>query len=198
MKTNMYYEDNTDLAHDLHDLRVNLLGNNLIFTTDAGVFSKSAIDFGSQLLLNQLNFKAGETVLDVGAGYGPMGISITKAFDTPVTMVDVNDRALGLAATNAAKNGVTAQIFNSDGYENVDGHFDHIVSNPPIRAGKQVVHRILSEAIDYLNPGGDLTIVIQKKQGGPSAEKRMQEVFGNVETLKRDKGYYIYRSVKEN
>ena len=107
-------------------------------------------------------------------------------------MVDINNRAIDLAKQNAQKNGVEADIFQSNIYEKVNGTFDYIISNPPIRAGKQVVHTIISESINYLKVGGNLTIVIQKKQGAPSAKAKMEEVFGNVEILKRDKGYYIY------
>ena len=166
------------------------------FLTDAGVFSKKMIDFGSQVLLSCLSFQPGETVLDVGCGYGPLGLSLAKAQGVHATMVDVNTRALDLARKNAAFNQVQATIFQSNVYDQVEGCFDHIISNPPIRAGKKVVHEVLSGSFDHLNPGGDLTIVIQKKQGAPSAKAKMEEVFGNCEILKKDKGYYILRSEK--
>lgn len=166
------------------------------FLTDAGVFSKKMIDFGSQVLLSCLAFQQGETVLDVGCGYGPLGLSLAKAQGVHATMVDVNTRALDLAQKNAAFNQVEATIFQSNVYDQVEGCFDHIISNPPIRAGKKVVHEVLSGSFDHLNPGGDLTIVIQKKQGAPSAKAKMEEVFGNCEILKKDKGYYILRSEK--
>lgn len=166
------------------------------FLTDAGVFSKKMIDFGSQVLLSCLSFQQGETVLDVGCGYGPLGLSLVKAQGVHATMVDVNTRALDLAQKNADLNQVEAKIFQSNVYDQVEGSFDHIISNPPIRAGKKVVHQVLSGSFDHLNPGGDLTIVIQKKQGAPSAKAKMEEVFGNCEILKKDKGYYILRSEK--
>ena len=166
------------------------------FLTDAGVFSKKMIDFGSQVLLSCLSFQQGESILDVGCGYGPLGLSLVKAQGIHATMVDVNTRALDLAQKNADLNQVEAKIFQSNVYDQVEGSFDHIISNPPIRAGKKVVHEVLSGSFDHLNPGGDLTIVIQKKQGAPSAKAKMEEVFGNCEILKKDKGYYILRSEK--
>ena len=192
----MYYAENPDAAHDIHDLRVELLGHKLTFLTDAGVFSKKMIDFGSQLLLKCLEVEKGERVLDVGCGYGPLGISLVKAYGVQATMVDINNRALDLARKNAERNQVSATIFQSNIYEQVEGKFDHVISNPPIRAGKQVVHEIIEKSMDFLEDGGDLTIVIQKKQGAPSAKSKMEDVFGNCEIIKKDKGYYILRSVK--
>lgn len=193
---NMYYEENPDSSHDIKELNVNLLGDSFSFKTDAGVFSKKMIDFGSQVLLSTLTFHKNDTLLDLGCGYGPLGIALAKVQGVKATMVDINNRAIDLARENAQANDVEVDIFQSNIYDKVTGRFDHIISNPPIRAGKEVVHRILVEAFDYLNPGGDLTIVIQKKQGAPSAKAKMQEIFGNVEILKKDKGYYILRSVK--
>lgn len=194
--TKMYYAENPDSAHDIHELKVILLGQSFTFLTDSGVFSKKMVDYGSQVLLNTLDFEKGKTLLDLGCGYGPLGISLAKVQGVKPTMVDVNNRAIDLAKQNAQKNGVEADIFHSNIYEKVNGTFDYIISNPPIRAGKQVVLTIISESINYLKVGGNLTIVIQKKQGAPSAKAKMEEVFGNVEILKRDKGYYILRSEK--
>ena len=193
----MYYAEHPDAAHDIHELRVDLLGENMTFLTDSGVFSKKMVDFGSQLLLKYLEVNQGETVLDVGCGYGPLGLSLAKAFGVQATMVDINNRALALARQNAERNKIEATIFQSNIYEQVKGKFDHVISNPPIRAGKQVVHEIIEKSKDFLRTGGDLTIVIQKKQGAPSAKSKMEEVFGNCEIVKKDKGYYILRSVKE-
>ena len=193
----MYYAENPDAAHDIHELRVELLGQKMTFLTDAGVFSKKMVDFGSQLLLKCLEVNQGETVLDVGCGYGPLGLSLAKAYGVQATMVDINNRALDLARQNAERNKVEAKIFQSNIYEQVEGKFDHVISNPPIRAGKQVVHEIIEKSEDFLETGGDLTIVIQKKQGAPSAKSKMEDVFGNCEIVKKDKGYYILRSVNE-
>lgn len=192
----MYFAENPDAAHDLHEVRVQLLGQKMTFITDAGVFSKKMVDYGSQVLLSALDFQAGERLLDVGCGYGALGLTLAKAFGVDASLVDVNQRALDLARQNAEKNQVSARIFASNVYENVEGLFEHVISNPPIRAGKKVVHEVISGAYDHLTDGGDLTIVIQKKQGAPSAKAKMEEVFGNCEIVKKDKGYYILRSEK--
>ena len=192
-KTNMYYEENPDSAHDIHELKVTLLGQHFSFLTDSGVFSKKMIDYGSQVLLNAVSFEAGKTLLDLGCGYGPLGIALAKVQGVKPTMVDVNNRALDLARKNAEKNGISATIFQSNVYEQVEGIFDYIITNPPIRAGKQIVHEMIGESITHLS----LTLVIQKKQGAPSAKAKMEDVFGNATILKRDKGYYILQSIKE-
>ena len=192
----MYFAENPDAKHDIHELNVELLGQRLTFLTDAGVFSKKMIDYGSRVLLSVLDFEAGERVLDVGCGYGPLGLTLTKAYGVAATMVDINQRALDLAQKNAERNQISAHIFQSNVYEKVSGIFDHVISNPPIRAGKQVLHEVISGSYEHLTEGGDLTLVIQKKQGAPSAKSKMEDVFGNCEIVKKDKGYYILRSEK--
>ena len=193
----MYFAENPDAEHDIHELNVQLLGQNMTFLTDAGVFSKKMIDYGSQTLLKCLDFHKQESVLDVGCGYGTLGLTLVKAKEVKATLVDINQRALDLARQNANRNQVLATIFQSNIYQNVEGRFHHIISNPPIRAGKQIVHEVIAGSHAHLLDGGDLTIVIQKKQGAPSAKAKMEEVFGNCEILKKDKGYYILRSRKE-
>ena len=195
--TKMYFAENPDADHDIHELKVKLLGQKMTFLTDEGVFSKKMIDYGSQTLLKCLDFHKQESVLDVGCGYGTLGLTLVKAKEVEATLVDINQRALDLARQNAERNQVLATIFQSNIYQNVEGRFHHIISNPPIRAGKQIVHEVITGSYTHLLDGGDLTIVIQKKQGAPSAKAKMEDVFGNCEILKKDKGYYILRSRKE-
>lgn len=193
----MYYEDNQDLSHDFQTLTVELLGQSMRFKTDRGVFSKNGIDYGSRVLLENYQPESAKSLLDVGCGYGTLGLTLAKKFALDVTMVDVNSRALDLCRQNAIDNAVSnSKIELSNIYESVSEKYDAIISNPPIRAGKEVVHEILAGAFGHLNDGGHLTIVIQKKQGAPSAQKKMEEVFGNCQLVARDKGYFILRSYK--
>lgn len=199
--TNYYFTKNPDVIHDEKEWTFELLNNEFKFTTDNGVFSKKTVDFGSRVLLNafaQQEIIAGN-ILDVGCGYGPIGLAIAK--DQPerqIDMTDVNELALELAKKNAEINKITnVSIFESAAYDNVTKtDYATIVTNPPIRAGKNVVHDILSGAFDYLKVGGQLFAVLQKKQGAGSAQKKMTDVFGNCEIILKDKGYYILMSVK--
>lgn len=176
-------------------------GKDFSYTTDSGVFSKNQIDIGSKVLMTTaetVDFPKGN-LLDVGCGYGPIGLYLAKAFpDRQIDMIDINERAIALAKINAKENNISnVKIYASNLFEGVDNkQFAGIVSNPPIRAGKKVVHAILETAHDYLVEDGYLLIVIQKKQGAPSAKKKMEEVFGNVERINLEKGYWVLASKK--
>ncbi len=201
MKENYYYSKNPDVKHEERKFDFRLLGFDFKFVTDNGVFSKNTIDFGSRVLIDAAgSLDLGDRILDVGCGYGPIGLSLArKNPDSMVEMVDVNELALELARKNAVENAVrNVSIHESSIYENVEGaDFSTIVTNPPIRAGKEVVHGILLSGIDHLREGGMILAVMQKKQGAPSAMKKMEETYGNCEVIAREKGYYVLKSVKE-
>ncbi|PYI50149.1 class I SAM-dependent methyltransferase [Paenibacillus flagellatus] len=190
-----YYSKKPTAASDRQTIRTELRGRTFAFTSDAGVFSKEGIDFGSRLLIETMDIAETDEVLDVGCGYGPIGITAaTLAKRGRVTMVDINERAVELARANAAANQVSnVEVKQGDLFEPVAGRaFTKILSNPPIRAGKQVVHRIFEEAHQHLVEGGQLWIVIQKKQGAPSALAKLESLFASVEEVDKDKGYRIY------
>lgn len=192
-----YFTDNTDIESQPIQFVFKFQEKDLLFTSDNGVFSKSMIDYGSRVLLDGFNKTTEKSLLDVGCGYGTFGICLKKVYpDLEVDMVDINDRALKLAKLNAENNDVAINVYKSFIYENVEKTFDIIISNPPVRAGKDVVMSILSGAYEHLNSNGSLWIVLQKKQGAPSAKKKMIEIFENCEVVKRDKGYYILKSQK--
>lgn len=200
--TNHYYSRTPEVESDPQTIEAVLKNHKFRLKTDQGVFSKSEIDFGSRLLID--SFTENEItgpLLDVGCGYGPVGLSMAKAFpERAVHMVDVNVRALGLAEENARANGISnASIYESSCFKNVsEKNFSAVLTNPPIRAGKSVVHEILEDSYNHLAVGGELWVVIQKKQGASSAQKKMEEVFGNAEVAAKKKGYQILKSVKEN
>ena len=178
----------------------NLRNHSFRFKTDNGVFSKKEVDFGSRLLIGvfEPSEKSGK-ILDVGCGYGPIGLSLAKSLpDATVHMIDVNERALSLSQENAVLNRIdNVQIYQSDRLLSVsESGFTDIVTNPPIRAGKQIVHEIFEQSFHHLKANGSLWVVIQKKQGGPSAFAKLEELFGEVETVDKSKGYFIYKAKK--
>ncbi len=194
-----YFTNEENLKTDLHDFQYEYKGNILKFRSDAGVFSRKYIDYGSQVLLNTITFSLPcKHILDMGCGYGAMGLCLAKYNPNfIVDMVDVNKRAIELAIYNANQNQIqNTQIYTSDLYEKIENTYDVIISNPPIRAGKKVVHTILESAFSYLNDKGTLWVVIQKKQGYASAKQKMESVFENCDVVKKDKGYYVLKSTK--
>ncbi|WP_436957043.1 class I SAM-dependent methyltransferase [Staphylococcus sp. AS1337] len=198
-----YYDENPEVESEESLFTYSYDNHDLELVTDAGVFSKGKIDFGSDLLVKTFlkTYPPGPTknIIDVGCGYGPIGLMIAKVSPHhEVTMVDVNQRALNLSRKNKKRNRIdNVEVKESDGLSQVeDNTYDFVLTNPPIRAGKEVVHRILEDAYVKLKIDGELFVVIQKKQGMPSAKKKMQDTFDNVEVLEKSKGYYILRSVK--
>lgn len=165
------------------------------FTSDAGVFSKKEVDFGTRLLLETFRFSENYgPVLDVGCGYGPIGLSLAKENpDIKIVMVDVNERALELTAINAKLNKINNIVVQKSNLLNsLNGQmFSSILSNPPIRAGKKIVHQLFEEAKEHLYDSGELWIVIQKKQGAPSAIEKLESLFKEVTVEKKSKGYFI-------
>ncbi|CAM4507779.1 class I SAM-dependent methyltransferase [Paenibacillus typhae] len=194
-----YYSQQPDARHDRRTLNTVLRGKSLKFISDAGVFSKGDIDYGSRVLIESIEIPRNAAVLDVGCGYGPIGISAALlAPEGHVTMIDINSRAVELARENAGNNGVkNITVKESDVLSAVQGQkFDVILTNPPIRAGKAVVHQIFEQAYEHLNEGGALWIVIQKKQGAPSAVAKLESLFPAVEEVTKDKGYRIIKAQK--
>ena len=170
-------------------------GYGLNFMTDAGVFSKGELDVGSRLLLDALPALTGD-VLDLGCGWGAIGVAIAKANKNAcVIMADVNHRALDLSRANCERNGVTAEVIESDGMSAVMGRtFDAVVTNPPIRAGKQVIYKMFADAARSLNAGGALYLVIRKQQGAESCVKYLKTLYNEVEKLDKSAGFWVLKA----
>jgi len=195
-----YFTNKPSSKTDKKVFSFTLKGNNLKFQSDSGVFSRNEVDFGSRVLIETYTQPAIEgNILDVGCGYGPIGLSIAKSEPNRIIeMVDVNLRAIELAKINAQENNIeNVRIYESSIYENVNGQYAAILTNPPIRAGKEVVHGILKGAHEKLLSGGELWVVIQKKQGAPSALELLKTLFEEVEVVKKEKGYYIIQCKKD-
>lgn len=195
-----YYSHKPDVASDPKYWSCQLKGYLFCFKTDRGVFSKNEVDYGSKLLIDTfIPPDVDGTILDVGCGYGPIGLALARSYpNRQIHMIDINERAIQLAKENAEQNHIdNVNIFESDVFENVIEHnYAAIVTNPPIRAGKKVVIEIIEKSYQHLCDGGEFWVVIQKKQGAPSAKKVMKEIYDEVKIAKRDKGYYILKAKK--
>ena len=169
-------------------------GCSLRFTTDAGVFSRGEVDFGTDVLLRALPEDVSGRVLDVGCGWGAVGVTVGRRWPkAEIVMSDVNLRALDLARKNAADNGVKASVVESDGLASVPGEFDFILTNPPIRAGKQTIYAIFASCAEKLKENGELYLVIRRQQGAESAVKYLKGVFAAVDTVDKSGGFWVIR-----
>jgi 16S rRNA (guanine1207-N2)-methyltransferase len=188
-----YFTNNENLKSDFRSVKYVYKDTPFVFTSDLGVFSKDKIDYGSKSLLEKvLEIEStGKKILDVGCGYGFIGIVLSKILDSTVDMVDVNKRALHLTQMNIKNMKVNAECFLSDAYKSVTEKYDIIITNPPIRAGKDKVLEILLGAKGHLNIDGTLYYVIRKDQGAKSITKVLSKTY-KIELLEKNKGFYIY------
>ncbi|MGF3066416.1 class I SAM-dependent methyltransferase [Facklamia sp. P12955] len=198
-----YYSQQPQSSHDERYIEAQLFHQSYQFSTDAGVFSKGRVDFGSRLLienflkLNQ-SINSGQ-LLELGSGYGPISVAIAdQSQSLQVLGLEVNQRALALAKENMRLNRVTNLDFIQADVvtHNFEPIYDYVLTNPPIRAGKTIVQQFVTQAYQALKEEGQLWLVIQKKQGAPSMKKFMEETFGNVSEIDRSKGYWILQSIK--
>ena len=201
---NHYFSEKPEIKSEKKIIKYTIQNKKFEFITDNGVFSKSKVDFGTDLMLNEFlkknrNLKSeGIKILDIGCGYGVVSI-ILKSFypEASVTLSDVNERALELSEENLKKYNINGyEIIKSNVFEKIEGKFDMILSNPPIRTGKDTIFKIYTEAYEHLNKDGEFYCVIQTKHGAKSTQKKLVEIFGNCDTVTIDGGYRIFLSKK--
>ena len=195
-----YYTNNPTTESREKIINSTIANENLKFYTDNGVFSKESVDFGTKTMLESFTTdKENAKVADIGCGYGVISIFLAKKYPTyKFTMVDVNNRVLELSKKNIELNNIEneVEVLESSSFDNVEGAFDIVLTNPPIRAGKKIVHKIMTDSYEHLNPQGELWVVIQKKQGMASCKKLLEDTFSIVEIITKNKGYYILKAVK--
>ena len=186
-----YFDKNTNVESKEIITKAVISGKSYTFKTDNNVFSKKGLDFGTRTLLESLDIDdiSGD-VLDFGCGYGPIGIYIKSNTSANVDMLDINERALKLARENAGLNKVEVNVFESDLYSNVSKRYDYIVSNPPIRVGKEILYKILFSAKEYLKENGQLWIVVNKNQGAKTLAKELEKQY-KVKIVCKNKGFFI-------
>ena len=191
-----YFMNDKKLDSKIRLLTYNYNDAHFNFHSDLGVFSKNKIDYGSRLLVEaflSFNKENKKSVLDVGSGFGFLGITISKILDCPVDMIDVNERAIHLTKMNIKENQVEGNAFISDMYESVNSKYDVIITNPPIKAGKKVYLNILLDAKEYLNECGELWFVIRVNHGAKSVIKCLENVYF-CEIMNKSKGFLIIKA----
>ena len=190
-----YFENDKNLKSEIRELSYKYDSSFFTFYSDNGVFSKNGFDFGSRLLLETYLKEAPMNirVLDVGCGYGFLGIVIGRVTNSYVDMIDVNKRAIHLAEKNIKRyKDFKGKAYESDAYSNVKDKYNVIITNPPIRVGKTKVLEILEGAFDHLDADGALYYVIRKDQGALSIKKILENT-KKVEIINKDKGYFIFK-----
>ncbi len=192
-----YYSQTPSAPHKYNKIEAELRGTTYRFLTDAGVFSKERVDRGTRLLIKHMEIHEEDIVLDLGCGYGPIGI-VAAGIGRYVYLVDINERAVELSRINIELNNIkNAEALLGEGFAPVDDtRFDVIVSNPPIRAGKKVVYGLVQESATHLNPGGDLYMVARTKQGAQSLAKEIERVFGNIYEVGKGGGYRVMKATR--
>ena len=196
-----YYDSDPQIESKIREISFEVNGIKMKLKTDNGVFSKNRVDEGSLAFLKVLlPLKLTGNILDLGCGYGTIGLTIAMSSPTArITLADINSRALALCERNAKDLGLSQRVtcLQSDIFENIEGRYDSLVLNPPIRAGKKVTYAMYEQSRDYLIDGGSLFIVIRKAQGALSAATFIKSIYGNCTLLERSKGYYVYQAVKQ-
>ncbi|MEM2121203.1 MAG: methyltransferase [Candidatus Woesearchaeota archaeon] len=193
-----YYSEKQDSEFKPKIITDTIRGIKFNFYTASGVFSKDRIDKGTRALIENCIVQDGWKVLDLGCGYGVIGIVIKKLFPkTEVFLSDINERAIKLSEMNAKLNNVDVKIIKSFLFDNIKELFDTIIVNPPQAAGLEICYKIIDQSYEHLKREGILQLVARHNKGGSRLEKRMLEVFGNT-TSKKVSNYRIYFSKKEN
>lgn len=192
---NHYFTKNSTIKSNEKLIEFEFKNQKYKFYTDNGVFSKDELDIGTKVLLETLDFNSIKgDILDFGCGYGPIGIILSKNTNANIDMIDINDRAIALANKNIKLNSVmNVNVFESDCYENIKKEYDYIITNPPIRVGKEMLYKILREAKNYLSKNGELIFVINKHQGAKTTAKNISDIY-NVEVINKSKNFFVIRA----
>lgn len=190
-----YFTNEENLKSEIEKVIAEINGIPFYFYTDNGVFSKGELDFGTELLLKNFKYDNpnNKTLLDIGCGCGPIGIYASHLGFT-VDMSDVNKRAIHLSKMSLKEQGLNANVFESDAYKNITNKYDYIVSNPPIRVGKEKLYEIVMNAKEHLKDDGSLWIVVRKQQGAESMVRDMKNAYKTIEVVAKKKGFFIIKA----
>ena len=188
-----YFTNNQNLKSEIRDINFSLNDYKFIFKSDNGVFSKNKIDYASLFLVKTFfatNKKDFNSILDIGCGYGFIGITLSKLLNKHVDMFDINKRAIHLCKMNIEINKVDATACESNIYEKIINNYDLIITNPPIRAGKSILMDFLKGGLARLNKDGELWFVISKDQGAKSIKKELEKIC-TCKLIDKSKGFWV-------
>ncbi|MCI4349198.1 MAG: methyltransferase [Thermoplasmata archaeon] len=189
-----YFEERPRVASKRREMRFLYRGTLLTFEADRGVFASSGLDPGTALLIGALTLQPDARILDLGCGWGAIGIAAAKlAVSGHVVLTDVNRRAVLLTRTNIRRNRiVNAEVRSGRGFAPVEGEtFDVIATNPPYHAGRELILEWLARAPDHLTPAGRLLLVGKGSQGIRFYQAWLTERWATVEVLGRGGGYRV-------
>lgn len=192
-----YFINDNNLKHNKKLININYNNKEIKLYTDNGVFSKEHFDYGSKLLVNNfLKEEKSGKVLDLGCGYGIIGIILSQNKNLYIDMVDINNNAVNLTKENLKLNKIeNAKSFVSNIYSEIKDKYDYIITNPPIRAGKETIRSFLFEGQKYLNENGEIWFVMRKDHGVKSMIKELEKDYV-IEVKDKDKGFYIVKLKK--
>ncbi|MDR1540326.1 MAG: methyltransferase [Clostridiales bacterium] len=189
-----YFENDEKLKPDKKEIGYSLDGYLFRFFTDSGVFSKDELDKFSLVFIDCLKkLPISGDVLDLGCGYGIIGIIISRHFpEVSLYQSDINKSAVELTKKNCLANNIDSAVILSDGFSEIDNCFDWIFLNPPIHAGKQVMFNLYSQALSHLNKNGKFLIVIHKKHGAQSTLNELKSICQSAASIYKKKGLYVF------
>ncbi len=196
-----YYSQKPASSGKTTTIQTNQLGNRLSFKSQSGVFGWMKVDKGSDLLLNnaEIPTKKG-LILDLGCGYGLIGITLAKAYtNTNFVLVDINELAIKLTKENCKTNGVedNTEVRQGNIYEPLkDLKFNVILTNPPLMAGKKILWEFVSKSKDHLENNGSIQLVVPKKKGLKSMQKMLESVYDEYEVIAKGSGFWVLKANK--
>jgi len=193
-----YYSENPTSRVVEKQFSYSIKGKTLNFKSVSGVFAFSnSIDKASELLIKAFS-PSGSTVLDVGCGYGAIGLFIKALFpDQKVTLCDINSRAIEYSGINARENHLEVELVKSNLFESLSHTlYDDIVTNPPVAAGKKLNTELIRQSYEFLRAGGSLWMVAFHNKGGSTLKKIMEARYGNAQDVVKSGGIRVYRSIK--
>ncbi len=195
-----YYDENQESQDKRFLIEIKLKDDSFKLTSSSGIFSKDELDDATKLLIERAQIdKTSKTILDLGCGYGVVGIALLRRNSSRinVTFSDINERAVDLTRENLKELKLIGKVVKSNLFTHLEDYFDTILTNPPYAAGREVCYKLIEDSFTHLNKDGTLQIVARHNKGGSMLMKKMQEVFGNETTIAKSKGFHVYLSRKK-